>query len=159
VQVWGLPKYAAVTHYAGEVLRRLGYQVEVRVPSADAFFNHVNNSRNHAQVGFMGWIADFLTPSSFFDPFRCSRFVRNSANNENVSQFCDPKVDAAYATALAAHGAEANASWAALDRRVTAESPLIPRVSRRTLLLVSDRVGNAQMHSALGPLLDQFWVR
>jgi peptide/nickel transport system substrate-binding protein len=68
-------------------------------------------------------------------------------------------VDAAYGAALAAHGAEANARWAALDRQVSAESPLIPLFSRRTLLLVSDRVGNAQMHSALGPLLDQFWVR
>jgi peptide/nickel transport system substrate-binding protein len=158
VVVWGLPKYAAVTRYAGEVLRSLGYQVQVRVPSVDAFFNHVNNSRNHAQVGFTGWIADFLTPSSFFAPFSCSHFVPNSADNENISQFCDPAVDAAYAAALAAGGAEANARWAALDHQVSAASPLIPLFSRRTLLLVSDRVGNAQMHQVLGPLLDQFWV-
>jgi len=26
-------------------------------------------------------------------------------------------------------------------------------------MLVSDRVGNAQVHQQLGPLLDQFWVR
>jgi YVTN family beta-propeller protein len=159
VQVWGLPKYAAVTRYAGEVLRRLGYRVRVRVPSSgEGFFNYVNDSRNHAQVGFTGWIADFLTPSSFFDPFTCAHFVRNSVNNENISQFCDPAVDAAYDAALAARGADANARWAALDRRISAASPAIPLFDRRTLLLVSDRVGNAQMHPALGPLLDQFWV-
>jgi peptide/nickel transport system substrate-binding protein len=159
VQVWGLPKYAAVTRYAGEVLRRLGYRVRVRVPSIAGFFDYVNDSRHHAQVGFTGWIADYLTPSSFFDPFRCAHFVRNSRTNENVSQFCDHAVDAGYDAALAARGAGANARWAALDRRVSAAAPAIPLFNRRTLLLVSDRVGNAQMQQQLGPLLDQFWVR
>jgi hypothetical protein len=42
---------------------------------------------------------------------------------------------------------------------VLAASPAIPVFNRRTLLLVSDRLGNAQMHQELGPLLDQFWVR
>jgi hypothetical protein len=42
---------------------------------------------------------------------------------------------------------------------VLTAAPLIPLFIRRTLLLVSDRVGNAQTHQELGPLLDQFWVR
>jgi YVTN family beta-propeller protein len=160
VQVWGFAKYAAVTRYAGEVLRQLGYRVRVRVfPDPAQFFNYVNDSRHHAQVGFTGWIADFLTPSSFFDPFRCTQFVRHSVDNANVSQFCDRGVDADYDAAAAASGAEANARWAALDRRVSAASAAIPLFNRRTLLLVSDRVGNAPMHGELGPLLDQFWVR
>ena len=58
-----------------------------------------------------------------------------------------------------AHGADANARWAALDRKLLAASPAVPLFSRRMLLLVSDRVGNAQLHQTLGPLLDQFWVR
>jgi hypothetical protein len=40
-----------------------------------------------------------------------------------------------------------------------AAAPTIPLFSRRALLLVAHRVGNAQMHQVLGPLLDQFWVR
>ena len=145
--------------YAGEVLRRLGYRVRVRILPLPAYYDYVNDSRHHAQVGFTGWIADFLTPSSFFDPFRCTQFVRHSVDNANVSQFCDRGVDADYDAAAAASGAEANARWAALDRRVLAASPAIPVFNRRTLLLVSDRLGNAQMHQELGPLLDQFWVR
>ena len=85
--------------------------------------------------------------------------MRNSSDNVNPSQFCDRAVDAGYAAALAARGTEANARWAALDRRVLAAAPAVPLFTRRTLLLVSDRVGNAQMHQELGPLLDQFWVR
>jgi hypothetical protein len=35
----------------------------------------------------------------------------------------------------------------------------VPLFNTRTLLLVSDRVGDAPVHLQLGPLLDQFWVR
>src|SRR4051794_41075945 len=159
VQVWGFPKYAAATRYAGEVLRSLGYRVRVRIIPLPAYFDYVSDSRHHVQVGFMGWIDDFLTASSFFAPFRCADLVPHSITNANPSEFCDRGVDAAYAAALAARGTEANARWAALDRRVLAAAPTIPVFNRRTLLLVSDRLGNAQMHQELGPLLDQFWVR
>lgn len=111
-------------------------------------------------MGFTGWIADFLHPSSFFDPFTCSRLVRDSGeDNNNTSQFRDHTVDAGYDAALGAHGTEANARWAALDRRLLAAAPAVPLFNRRTVLLVSDRVGNAQTHQELGPMLDQFWVR
>jgi hypothetical protein len=40
-------------------------------------------------------------------------------------------VDAGYDAALAARGVEANARWAALDRRVSAASPAIPLFNRR----------------------------
>jgi ABC-type transport system substrate-binding protein/DNA-binding SARP family transcriptional activator len=160
VQVAGFPKYEAVTRYAAAVLRDLGYRVSVRVfPDPRSMFNYINDSRHHAQVGFTGWVADFLTPSSFFDPFTCGEFIRNSVDNANISQFCDHGVDADYAAALAARGVEANARWAALDRRVLAASPAIPLFARRTLVVLSDRVGNAPVHPELGPLLDQFWIR
>ena len=74
VQVLGLPKYAAVARYAGDGPARLGYRVRVRVfPDPTQFFDYVSDSRHHAQVGFTGWIADFLTPSTFFDPFSCAQ--------------------------------------------------------------------------------------
>lgn len=161
VKVWGFAgRYVPVVRYAGEVLRRLGYRVRVRVvPDPARYFVYVNDSRHHAQAGFTGWIADYLTPASFFDPFTCSHLVRNSTDNNNTSQFCDHAVDAGYDAGLGARGTEANAHWAALDRRVLAAAPAVPLFNRRTLLLVSDRVGNAQTHQELGPLLDQFWVR
>jgi peptide/nickel transport system substrate-binding protein len=159
VTVWGPPKYAAVARYAGEVLRRLGYRVRVRLLPLQPYFDYVSDSRNHAQVGFAGWIADTLSPSSFFYPVTCANRVTASRFNANISQYCDRAVDAGYAAALATRGAEANARWAALDRRVVAASPVIPLFTRRTMLLVSNRVGNPGLHLALGPLLDQFWVR
>jgi peptide/nickel transport system substrate-binding protein len=160
VQVWSPPKFAAVFRYVGAVLHRLGYRVKVRVlPDVGRYFDYVNDTRHHAQAGFYAWVTDYLTPSSFFDPFSCSEARRNPDNTATPSRFCDRGVEAADRAALAARGTEANTRWAALDRRVTAASPAIPLFTRRTLLLVSDRVGNAQTHEQLGPLLDQFWVR
>jgi len=160
VQVWGWTRYLRVIRYAGSVLRDLGYRVRIRaVPDVPRYFHYVNDTRHHVQVGFYGWFADFMTPSSFFDPFTCSHLTRNSSANANPSQFCDRAVDAGYHAALAARGPEANARWAELDRRVLAAAPVVPLFTRRSLMLFSDRVGNAQMHQVLGPLLDQFWVR
>ena len=85
--------------------------------------------------------------------------MRSSSDNVNPSQFCDRAVDAGYDAALAAGGPDANVRWADLDRRVLAAAPVVPLFTRRSLMLLSERVGNAQMHQALGPLLDQFWVR
>jgi ABC-type oligopeptide transport system substrate-binding subunit len=82
-----------------------------------------------------------------------------SSANGNVSQFCDRAIDAAADAATAAQGADANARWAALDHRLLAAAPAVPLFSQRSVMLLSDRVGNAQMHPELGPLLDQFWVR
>ena len=107
-----------------------------------------------------GWSApDLARARRLIATFRCAQLVPNSIANANPSEFCDRGLDAAYAAALAARGTDANARWAALDRRVLAASPTIPVFNRRTLLLVSDRLGNAQMHQELGSLLDQFWVR
>jgi peptide/nickel transport system substrate-binding protein len=151
-------KYAAVARYAGEVLRALGYRVRVWVADPDHYFQYVNDTRNNAQVGFYPWIADFLTPSNFFASFSCGELLRNPHDTANPSQFCDPAVDADYDAALAARGTQANARWAALDRRVLSAAPAVPLFNSRSLLLVSDRVGNSQGHEQLGPLLDQFWV-
>jgi len=123
------------------------------------YFNYINDTRHRVQVGFYGWIADFLSSATFFDPFTCVHLTRNSSDNLNPSQICDHAVEARYHAALAARDTEANARWAELDRQVLAAAPAVPLFTRRDLMLVSDRVGNAQVHQQLGPLLDQFWVR
>jgi ABC-type transport system substrate-binding protein/DNA-binding SARP family transcriptional activator len=160
VRVWGFPSYAAVTRYAGEVLRRMGYRVRVRVfADPDRYFASLTGSGRGPQVGLNYWEADFATPSKFFLPFNCGLLRRDPHDTVNPGQFCDHAVDAGYDAALAAQGTDANARWAALDRRVLAAAPVIPLFNDRTVMLLSDRVGDAPTHELLGPLLDQFWLR
>ncbi len=159
VRLWGPPKYAGVIRYVGALLGRLGYRVHVRIPAdPNAYFAYINDPHHHVQAGMYPWISDYLTPSSFFETFTCAALARAPHATVNVSQFCDRATDAREAAALAADGTEANARWAALDRRLMAAAPAIPLFNRPSLLLVSDRVGNAETHAELGPLLDQIWV-
>jgi hypothetical protein len=46
-----------------------------------------------------------------------------------------------------------------VEREILRSAPAVPLISRRAILLVSDRVGNVEQHGQLGPLLDQFWVQ
>jgi peptide/nickel transport system substrate-binding protein len=100
-----------------------------------------------------------MTPSKFFLSFNCSDLRRHPRNTVNLGQFCDHAVDARYDAALAAQGTDANRRWAALDRRMLAAAPVIPLFNRRTVMLLSNRIGDAPTHELLGPLLDQFWLR
>jgi YVTN family beta-propeller protein len=163
IDVWTPPGTDAerVYRYVAGVLRRLGYRARVRVMRDGArYFPFVADSRSRVQIGFTSWLADFLSPSSFLEPnFTCRQLVPGSASNGNLSQFCDRAVDTAVDRAKAALGPEANALWADVDRRVVAAAPAAPLTNRRSVLLVSNRVGNVQQHLLLGPLLDQLWVR
>ena len=51
------------------------------------------------------------------------------------------------------------ARWAAIDRRVTDLAPAIPLTNRRSVDIVSPRVGNVQHHVTGYTLLEQLWVR
>jgi peptide/nickel transport system substrate-binding protein len=112
------------------------------------------------QFGLAAWVADYLTPSTFFESnFTCARLIRASSANGNLSQFCQRGVDAAFARAAAASGPRADELWAAVDRRVLRAAAAVPLTNRRAMLFLSARAGNAQQHIQLGPLLDQIWVR
>jgi Bacterial transcriptional activator domain/Bacterial extracellular solute-binding proteins, family 5 Middle len=88
---------APLVRYAARMLRELGHRSRARLtPDINGHFEFVNDSRNHAQIGFYGWIADYLTPSSFIEwAFTCRRLIPRSSTNLNASQFCDAKVDRA----------------------------------------------------------------
>ena len=65
----------------------------------------------------------------------------------------------AVARARATTGADAAAAWAAVDRRLVDLAPAVPTTTDRTLIFVSERVGNVTHHSQWTTLLDQMWVR
>ena len=134
---------------------------QVRVlPDVEHYFAYVNDTRHHAQVGFYGWVADFLTPSSFFDPFTLQRPRAQPPATPRTSRSsatprwtpATPPLWPPPAPRRTRAGPPSTAGcWPALRRSRCSTAARV--------LLVSDRVGNAQMHQQLGPLLDQFWVR
>jgi DNA-binding SARP family transcriptional activator/ABC-type transport system substrate-binding protein len=140
-----------VGRYFRGLLRRLGYRASLRVLGENAYFSTINDVRARVQMGFFGWSSDYASPSTFIQPnFGCL---------DILSRFCDRRVMRQIDRAVAAQGADAADRWAAIDRRVTDLAPAVPLTNRRSVELVSARVGNVQHHVVGYTLLDQLWVR
>jgi peptide/nickel transport system substrate-binding protein len=160
VTMWGQADKRALVLYVVSVLRRLGYRTSVRwFPDFYTTHTYTADSRVGAQIGISGWLADYGAPSTFALPYLCRSFVPRSTQNVNDGEFCDPRIDALNDQALAARGADAEQLWREVYRRLDHAAPGIPLVNRRSMALVSKRVGNYQHHPMFGPLLDQLWVR
>jgi peptide/nickel transport system substrate-binding protein len=164
VPVWTPREFSELARYYAGLMRRLGYRSSIRVlPSFPAYFPVVGDSRRHVQMGVFGWLADYVAPSNMIAPeFTCAARVPRSPSNSNVSQFCDPRVDAMIRRALDRPATDPSATasqWHAIDRRLVSDAPAIPLVNGGDAVLLANRVGNVQQHPFWGTLLDQLWVR
>ena len=136
--------------YFTGLLGRLGYRASLRV-LGDAYFEVIYEPGSRVQFGFNGWSQDYASPSTFIEPnFGCRHFL---------SHLCDRPLMRQVARARSAEGADAAARWAAIDRRVTDLAPAIPLTNRRSVDIVSPRIGNVQHHVSGYTLLEQLWVR
>ena len=143
----------AVGRYYARLLDDLGFRTTVRVLSFDEDDSWVPAAR--AQTGFVGWGADYLAPSTFVKTgFECG-----SRGTYNLSLICDKTLERQIARAVARPPEEAAAAWARADHRLTDLAAVAPLTSRRTVVLVSERVGNVKRHPQWSTLLDQLWVR
>jgi peptide/nickel transport system substrate-binding protein len=160
VTVWTDTSKIRFGRYFAHLLRDLGYISRLKVLRAGFdYFHVVGDSRTHAQIGMFGWQADFADPGSFYDPIlSCRARHPASAENLNLSQFCDPVLDRLVRRAEAAAGPAAAGAWRAAQRRLALLAPAVPLVSRRGILFVSGRAGDVRQNPFLGPLLEQIWV-
>ncbi|MDA0169449.1 ABC transporter substrate-binding protein [Solirubrobacter taibaiensis] len=160
VTVWINKEKRAMARYFVSLLRELGYPNSLRVfPDYPTYRNAIARSRAPAQIGIDGWIADAATPSNFTPPFRCAAIAPRSVYNQNLARYCDRRLESRIDAALAAHGPHADALWRNVYRDIQTAAPTVPLVNRRTITLVSKRVGNYQHHPVWTTLLEQLWVR
>jgi len=150
VVLWGYREKRPVLRYLASVLRSLGYRASTRLRPDYASYKDAAAAAGGAQAGVEGWLADNGAASAYIWPVACGR---------NPSNFCDDGVQAAVARAQSARGPEAEALWREAYALVDEAAPIVPLLNRRTLTLVSERVGGFQDHPLWGPLLDQMWVR
>ncbi len=164
VTVWSWQGFAAVSRYVVGVLNDLGFHARLHAtPDFFAFYQHVADSRNRAQIAGLYFLTSDPLPSELVDPtFTCDGFERASPQNFNVSEFCDPSLDALIRRATQTQVSDPHTSrviWTKVDRELVDRAPAIPAVIPETLDLVSPRVGNYQHNPAWGVLIDQLWVR
>jgi ABC-type transport system substrate-binding protein len=156
VTVWGYRDKGKIIRHFAALLRGLGYDASARVFPDCSSYKSAIASPEAAQIGIEGFAADSATPSNFTPSFVCSP---PSYRPNNLSQFCDRRIAAQIGEARGARGVEADALWERIYRGLGRAAPAVPLLNRRTVTLVSRRVGNYQEHPLWGPLLDQLWVR
>jgi len=147
-----MPDYQArLARYYAQLLDDLGFRTTLRIQGWNEYDIYEKDTR--ATTGLVQWGADYVAASNFFEPLWGCNAVAN-----NISRLCDRALDREMARAVAAPQTDV-AVWAALDRRVVDLAPAVPLTSRRSAVLVSERVGNVRTHTQLFTLVDQMWVR
>ena len=160
VVVWAPAYEREIGRYYTALLDELGFEASLRVIGNDKYFPKIGDPRTGAQIGFFGWIADYVSPSTFISsPFACAGLSESGSGAPNISRVCDRQLERQIDAALAAEGAQAAAAWAAADRRIVDLAAVVPQTNGRAVLLTSKRVGNFQHHLQWFTLLDQLWVR
>jgi peptide/nickel transport system substrate-binding protein len=169
ITIWEVtnPQPTPAAQYLASLLDRLGYPTHVKeFPGADATADLRAADSRTAPQAFMDVIPNtLLYPSAaqvLQANFSCQSFVPDSTGNANLSEFCDPVLDAQIQRALIGetNNAPDTASlWAQADQTATDEAPAVPLTTNNDIHLVSARVGNYQYSFATGVLLDRLWVR
>jgi peptide/nickel transport system substrate-binding protein len=155
----------AVGAYYVSLLNQLGYKASTKILSSAVEYPYVQDSRNKVQISFSYWFPDYTAPSDFLDiGFGCAGFHKASTASPNLTEYCDPAVNAKIQKALQTQLTDpkaAEAQWRAIDRMVTDAAPLVPLYVQNRLDFVSKRVGNFQASPSVvgGFMLDQAWVK
>lgn len=154
----------AISRYLVALLDRLGYRATLKTVSTTDTSYQPQNSRLRIQDSLGFSFPGYPAASQLLGPqyTSCQSFLPASANNPNVPELCDPRLDATVRSALAAEAVgspTATALWAQADRQLTDQAPAVELVTPSTVDLVSHRVGNYQYNPQQGVLIDQLWVR
>ena len=123
-----------------------GWATELSARVEEDAFGAMFDPHSTVDAMRLGWLQDYAAPSNFVEPlFTCKA---NQEGGVNVSQFCDPRLDALVSRARATKNASATAeAWARIDRLLVDEAPAVPLYALREADFVSKRVGNYTLQS------------
>lgn len=123
-------------------IRRLGFRTRLKLVSRAVMFVRFCN-RPAARVAIcpsVGWDADFDDPEAMLRPVFDGDEIR-SRGNVNWSQLSVPRIDRAMdAASVLPAGAERNAAWAAIDRRIVGQAAGAPVLWDRAVQYASSDV-------------------
>ncbi|HET7574818.1 MAG TPA: ABC transporter substrate-binding protein [Solirubrobacterales bacterium] len=129
ITVWSdneSPNDEAAAYYQ-DVLEDLGFDVELKVVDADAYFGLIGNSSTpDLDTGVANWFEDYPHPNDFFQPLISEDGIAN-AESTNLARFADPAISAEIARlGEQTLGPRQESEYAALDRRTMEAAPWVP---------------------------------
>jgi peptide/nickel transport system substrate-binding protein len=113
---------------AKENFEKLGFKVRLRLVTQDSMYTKFCNvpKADVAICPNYGWLKDFADGQTFLDPTFNGKNIL-PANNSNISELDDPKINAAMADAeVLTDPAERAKAWGEIDKLITAQAPVIP---------------------------------
>ncbi|MDI6099560.1 ABC transporter substrate-binding protein [Actinoplanes sp. NEAU-A12] len=124
-------------------LARAGIVVEIRKLGYDAWIAANRAGDADYDLKLSGWIPDYPGAASSLQP------LYSSGSELTPTWYSRPDVDAAMERALAEPDpARAQAQWAALDRRIMKDAPVVPLIYQGILMLRGSNVRNFSITSA-----------
>jgi peptide/nickel transport system substrate-binding protein len=160
VTVWATPGdlggwIVPVGKYFVDLLDQLGYDAKLNVVTDDRYFSAIDDPSQHVQMGLYAWGSDYLGESGFIPPLTCIPAGTDLG-------FCDPNIQRRIEQATSMQLTDPAAShelWSDLDHDLVDLAPWVPLGNEIRTSLVSERLGNYQLHPYWEELYDQMWVR
>jgi YVTN family beta-propeller protein len=160
VTVWAAPGalggwIVPVGKYFVDLLDQLGYDATLHVVTDDRYFSATGDPSQHAQIGLSAWASDYLGESGFIPPLACPPAGTGP-------RFCPPTIQRRIEEATSMQLTDPPAShglWSDLDHDLVDLAAWVPLGNSITTNLVSQRLGNYQLHPQWGQLFEQMWVR
>jgi ABC-type oligopeptide transport system substrate-binding subunit len=108
------------------------------------------------QIGFVIWGAAYPAESGFVpDVLACD-------GSFNLGSFCEPEIDVRMRKAArlaTTNPSRSHELWSQIEHDLVDRAPWVPLVNTRFVTLASEGLGNFLFNPAVGPLIDQMWVR
>jgi peptide/nickel transport system substrate-binding protein len=149
--------------YLQSVLADIGYNTSVHAISYNIRDTYMENSSNKVQVGLSDWYQDYPSPSDFLNVLlSCASFHPGSDASINMSEFCNPAIDAQMQQTMSLAStdqAAANTQWTALDRQLTDLAPLVTLFQINKLDITSARVGHFRSSPLFHFIFSEAWVQ
>ena len=122
-------------------VKRAGITITLKTEDVDSFYTDVAKTDPDFDLALSSWQPDFPSANANISPLFDSSQIGNG--NFNLSQYANKDVDAAIAAAQAeVDQTKAQAQWAAIDKRIMQDAPIVPLTYAKNSFLHGSGVGN-----------------
>ncbi|MDQ6525923.1 ABC transporter substrate-binding protein [Nocardioides sp. LHD-245] len=122
-------------------LKRVGIDVELNGLDGDGWYELISSADGDYDLTTSGWGADFPSGMSTIQPLFASSEIGDGGGN--ASQYSNPDVDAAIDAAISEPDLDKAAEmWAAIDRQIMEDAPIVPILVQRTQALAGSKIMN-----------------
>lgn len=122
-------------------LKRVGIDVELKGLDGSTWYELISAADGDYDLTTNGWGADFPSGMSTIQPLFASSEIGNGGGN--ASQYSNPEVDAAIDAAISEPDLDKAAEmWAAIDKQIMEDAPIVPFLVQRTQALAGSNILN-----------------